>query len=248
MAGLDAHCSATVLEPSANRHRSACGRRILGRDSLDVSEQVDEKSGEAPDRGSLDHVVGISAGIHAHTLIYIYIDQTHLYGFPLAAPPRPSSFFCESSLLRTETTVPYKGGHAPHSGFAKVVFFLFSPFSGISPGSRAPSLDTRPLFSKKRKKKGRAVCASALCARERAETRARGAGGVYKKNVLQQSQTMSSPPLRGTAEWSATREVALLLGLTGGNRYAAQQLWLRKERIKAEASTHRIFLYYREQG
>ena len=47
---------------------------------------------------------------------------------------------------------------------------------------------------------------------------------------------MSSPPLRGTAEWSAAREVALLLGLTGGNRYAAQQLWLRKERIKAEAS------------
>ena len=42
---------------------------------------------------------------------------------------------------------------------------------------------------------------------------------------------MSSPPLRGTAEWSANREVALLLGLTGGNRYAAQQLWLRKERI-----------------
>ena len=54
--------------------------------------------------------------------------------------------------------------------------------------------------------------------------------------ILQQSETMSSPPLRGTAEWSATREVALLLGLTGGNRYAAQQLWLRKERIKAEAS------------
>jgi len=47
---------------------------------------------------------------------------------------------------------------------------------------------------------------------------------------------MSSPPLRGTAEWSANREVALLLGLAGGNRYAAQQLWLRKERIKAEAS------------
>ena len=59
---------------------------------------------------------------------------------------------------------------------------------------------------------------------------------LYKKRrVLQQSE-MSSPPLRGTAEWSATREVALLLGLTGGNRYAAQQLWLRKERIKAEAS------------
>ena len=47
---------------------------------------------------------------------------------------------------------------------------------------------------------------------------------------------MSSPPLHGTAEWSANREVALLLGLTGENRYAAQQLWLRKERIKAEAS------------
>ena len=47
---------------------------------------------------------------------------------------------------------------------------------------------------------------------------------------------MSSPPLRGTAEWSANREVALLMGLAGGNRYAAQQLWLRKERIKAEAS------------
>ena len=49
-------------------------------------------------------------------------------------------------------------------------------------------------------------------------------------------KNMSSPPLRGTAEWSATREVALQLGLAGGNRYAAQQLWLRKERIKAEAS------------
>jgi len=47
---------------------------------------------------------------------------------------------------------------------------------------------------------------------------------------------MSSPPLRGSAEWSAKREVALLLGLAGGNRHAAQQLWLRKERIKAEAS------------
>ena len=47
---------------------------------------------------------------------------------------------------------------------------------------------------------------------------------------------MSSPALRGSAEWSARREVALLLGLTRGNLYAAQQLWLRKERIKAEAS------------
>ena len=47
---------------------------------------------------------------------------------------------------------------------------------------------------------------------------------------------MSSPPLRGTAEWSANREVALLLGLAGGNRRRAQWLWLQKERIKAEAS------------
>ena len=47
---------------------------------------------------------------------------------------------------------------------------------------------------------------------------------------------MSSPPLRGSAEWSAKTEVALLLGLAGGNRHATQQLWLRKERIKAEAS------------
>ena len=47
---------------------------------------------------------------------------------------------------------------------------------------------------------------------------------------------MSMPALRGSAEWSARREVALLLGLTRGNHYAAQQLWLRKERIKAEAS------------
>jgi hypothetical protein len=51
---------------------------------------------------------------------------------------------------------------------------------------------------------------------------------------------MSSPPLRGTAEWSANREVALLLGLAGGNRYAAQQLWLRKERIKAEPRNLRV--------
>ena len=47
---------------------------------------------------------------------------------------------------------------------------------------------------------------------------------------------MSTPALRSSAEWSARRELALLLGLTSGNRYAAQQLWLRKERIKAEAS------------
>jgi hypothetical protein len=47
---------------------------------------------------------------------------------------------------------------------------------------------------------------------------------------------MASPPLRGSAEWSAKREVAVLLGLTRGNHYAAQQLWLQRERHKAEAS------------
>ena len=49
---------------------------------------------------------------------------------------------------------------------------------------------------------------------------------------------MSSPPLRGTAEWSANREVwRCCCGADGRkNRYAAQQLWLRKEHIKAEAS------------
>ena len=47
---------------------------------------------------------------------------------------------------------------------------------------------------------------------------------------------MSSPPLRGSAEWSARREVVLLLELTGGNRRRAQWLWLQKERTKAEAS------------
>ena len=47
---------------------------------------------------------------------------------------------------------------------------------------------------------------------------------------------MSSPPLRGSAEWSARREVVLLLELTGGSRRRAQWLWLQKERTKAEAS------------
>eukprot|EP00321_Phaeocystis_globosa_P000015 CAMPEP_0118846688 /NCGR_PEP_ID=MMETSP1162-20130426/92588_1 /TAXON_ID=33656 /ORGANISM="Phaeocystis Sp, Strain CCMP2710" /LENGTH=618 /DNA_ID=CAMNT_0006778873 /DNA_START=60 /DNA_END=1916 /DNA_ORIENTATION=+ len=47
---------------------------------------------------------------------------------------------------------------------------------------------------------------------------------------------MASPPLRGSVEWSAEREVKVLLGLTRGNYYAAQRLWLQKERYKAEAS------------
>ena len=57
---------------------------------------------------------------------------------------------------------------------------------------------------------------------------------LLKKPSVEDS--MSSPALRGSAEWSARRELALLLGLTRGNLYAAQRLWLRKERIKAEAS------------
>jgi len=47
---------------------------------------------------------------------------------------------------------------------------------------------------------------------------------------------MSSPPLRGSPEWSARREAVLLLELAGGNRRRAQWLWLQKERTKAEAS------------
>ena len=47
---------------------------------------------------------------------------------------------------------------------------------------------------------------------------------------------MVAPPLRGSVEWSAEREVKVLLGLTRGNYYAAQRLWLQKERYKAEAS------------
>ena len=47
---------------------------------------------------------------------------------------------------------------------------------------------------------------------------------------------MASPPLRGSPEWSAKRELEVLLGLTRGNYYAAQQLWLQRERYRAEAS------------
>ena len=32
-------------------------------------------------------------------------------------------------------------------------------------------------------------------------------------------------------EWSAAKDFAMLMLLTGGNRYAAQELWLRKVRI-----------------
>ena len=47
---------------------------------------------------------------------------------------------------------------------------------------------------------------------------------------------MASPPLRGSPEWSAKRELEVLLGLTRGKYYAAQQLWLQRERYRAEAS------------
>ena len=41
---------------------------------------------------------------------------------------------------------------------------------------------------------------------------------------------MSSPAF-GTPEWLAAKDFAMLMLLTGGNRYAAQELWLRKVRI-----------------
>ena len=46
-------------------------------------------------------------------------------------------------------------------------------------------------------------------------------------------QSMSSPAF-GTPEWSAAKDFAMLMLLTGGNRYAAQELWLRKVRIHTE--------------
>ena len=45
---------------------------------------------------------------------------------------------------------------------------------------------------------------------------------------------MSSPAF-GTPEWSAAKDFAVLMLLTGGNRYAARELWLRKVRIHIEA-------------
>ena len=41
---------------------------------------------------------------------------------------------------------------------------------------------------------------------------------------------MSSPAL-GTPEWSAAKDFAVMMLLTGGSRYVAQELWLRKVRI-----------------
>ena len=45
---------------------------------------------------------------------------------------------------------------------------------------------------------------------------------------------MSSPAF-GTPEWSAAKDFAMLMLLTGGNLYAARELWLRKVRIHTEA-------------
>ena len=45
---------------------------------------------------------------------------------------------------------------------------------------------------------------------------------------------MSSPAF-GTPEWSAAKDFAMLMLLTGGNLYAARELWLRKVRIHMEA-------------
>ena len=53
-------------------------------------------------------------------------------------------------------------------------------------------------------------------------------------SILQQNISMSSPAF-GTPEWSAAKDFAVLMLLTGGNRYAARELWLRKVRIHMEA-------------
>ena len=45
---------------------------------------------------------------------------------------------------------------------------------------------------------------------------------------------MSSPAF-GTPEWSAAKDFAVMMLLTGGNRHAARELWLRKVRIHMEA-------------
>ena len=42
-------------------------------------------------------------------------------------------------------------------------------------------------------------------------------------------------PAFGSPEWSAAKDFAVMMLLTGGNRYAAQELWLRKVRIHMEA-------------
>ena len=44
-----------------------------------------------------------------------------------------------------------------------------------------------------------------------------------------------SSPAYGSPEWSAAKDFAMLMLLTGGDRLAAQELWLRKVRIHLEA-------------
>ena len=46
--------------------------------------------------------------------------------------------------------------------------------------------------------------------------------------------SMSSPAF-GSPEWSAAKDFAMLMLLAGGDRLAAQDLWLRKVRIHLEA-------------
>ena len=46
---------------------------------------------------------------------------------------------------------------------------------------------------------------------------------------------MSSPAF-GTPEWAGAKEYAVLMRLAGGNRFAVQELWLRKGRNHTELS------------
>jgi len=49
-----------------------------------------------------------------------------------------------------------------------------------------------------------------------------------------------SSPAYGSPEWSAAKDFAMLMLLTGGDRLAAQELWLRKVRIHLEAPQVRV--------
>ena len=57
---------------------------------------------------------------------------------------------------------------------------------------------------------------------------------TVKKNCATSNSPMSSHA-HGSPWWSAEKDFALLMLLTGGNRQAAQRLWLRKVRIHREA-------------
>ena len=49
------------------------------------------------------------------------------------------------------------------------------------------------------------------------------------------NESPMSSHAHGSPWWSAEKDFALLMLLTGGNRKAAQRLWLRKVRIHREA-------------